>query len=120
MRGARRFVCPDCERELNEWNGRFPNHADATAVTPCPMAGRKVPDSIVAAARMERRADEVLEMAARLRDENPTPIRSALTNARRDVLEEWAFVALAAINVDEPASSIFAWVYALDKTGAHA
>lgn len=82
------------------------------------MAGQPVPESVIHEAVLEKRAGQVLDMAVNLRDEDPRHVRRALAHAPREVLEQWALIGLAGIDVDRPATEIFAWVYGLDTTGA--
>lgn len=65
--------------------------------------------------QLERTADMVLELACRLRDEDPQIIWDTLRNLGRGDLQELAVIALAAIPVDKPKTEVFAWVYQIGE-----
>jgi len=60
--------------------------------------------------KLERTADTVLNLACRIRDEDPELVYRALDNLDRDNLLEVAMIALAAIPVDVTKDELFGWV----------
>lgn len=85
-------------------SGRFnPDHK------PEPVAPRDYSHTHCTA--LERTADHALDLACRLRDEDPQIIWDALTGLGRRDLQELAVVLLAALPIDKSKADIFAWVY---------
>jgi len=60
--------------------------------------------------KLERTADTVLNLACRIRDEDPELVYRALDNLDRENLLEVAMIALAAIPVDVTKDELFGWV----------
>lgn len=60
--------------------------------------------------QLERTADIAITLACRLRDEDPQIVWDALTHLDRGPLQELAVVLLAALPVNQPKNTIFAWV----------
>lgn len=63
--------------------------------------------------QLERTADAAINLACRLRDEDPQIVWDALRHMNRGDLQELAVVLLAALPVDKPKHHIFGWVYQL-------
>lgn len=59
---------------------------------------------------LEHTATIAIDMACRLRDEDPQIVWDALSNLHRGQLQQLTVVALAALPTDQPKSQIFAWV----------
>ncbi len=64
---------------------------------------------------LEHTADIALDMACRLRDEDPQIVWDTLSNLNRGALQELAVIALAAMPTDQPKRQIFAWVYQIGE-----
>jgi hypothetical protein len=64
------------------------------------------------AAHMERLADTAMDLAVRLRDEDPARVWDALQRLEPDQVRELTMVALAGMPVDTPVSELFGWVEA--------
>lgn len=59
---------------------------------------------------LDKVADAAVDVACRLRDEDPQLIYDALARMERHDLIELVMVALAAMPIDKPKSQIFAWL----------
>lgn len=62
------------------------------------------------ATEMDQAADAVMELACRLRDENPALTWNALWRMDRVALQKVCMVALAGIDPDTPVAELFGWV----------
>ena len=63
--------------------------------------------------QLEGTVDTALELACRLRDEDPQIVWDALSALDRRELQEFAVIALAGLPIDHTKQQLFGWVYDL-------
>lgn len=73
-----------------------------------PTAPEQITDE--RAAELEAVAGVVLDMACRIRDENPTIVSEALWSLPHWDLVEFAIAAIAAIDIDSTKNELYSWV----------
>lgn len=84
-----------------------------TSHKPAPINPRNLtPDNC---RRLERTADIALDLACKIRDEDPQIIWDILESLHRNHLQELAVILLAAIPIHQPKSEVFAWVYQIGQ-----
>lgn len=66
-------------------------------------------------AELEQLVEVAIDLACRLRDENPVLVSETLSRMGRRELQEFAVVLLAAMRVDCTVEELFGWVLELDS-----
>lgn len=79
-------------------------------VEPVPKRWYRYDRSEIRSERLERTADAALDLACRLRDEDPQLVFRSIELLDRQALQELAMVLLAAVPVDRSKDQIFGWV----------
>ncbi|OCB15121.1 hypothetical protein A5689_27085 [Mycobacterium intracellulare subsp. yongonense] len=92
-------------------NGKFVRHADASILRECSWSLKPLPRN--RGHELARAARTVLELADRLRDDDPALVWRYLHNLDVDKLRELTMVAVAAINPDQTMDEAFGWVMEL-------
>lgn len=111
-----RTVCPYCGRHITAKGGRYTRHGltyDSDQY--CPLSEQPAPTQGFTPDDHRRRAGIVCQLAAQLRDQDPTLIHSYLAVQPRPELERLLTVALAAIPTDKTLLDIFDWVTQLPE-----
>jgi len=79
-------------------------------VEPVPKRWYRYDRSEIRSERLERTADAALDLACRLRDEDPQLVFRSIELLDRQALQELAMVLLAAVPIDRCKDQIFGWV----------
>jgi hypothetical protein len=79
-------------------------------VEPVPKRWYRYDRSEIRSERLERTADAALDLACRLRDEDPQLVFRSIELLDRQALQELAMVLLAAVPLDRSKDEIFGWV----------
>lgn len=103
--------CPGCGRMRDTSHGKFVRHADASMLRECSWSQQPIPSS--RAHQMARAARTVLNLADQLRVDDPDLVLRYLQRLTPDKLQEFAMVALAAVNPDQTVDDAFGWVMEL-------
>ncbi|AVP42356.1 hypothetical protein SEA_MISHA28_56 [Mycobacterium phage Misha28] len=104
-------LCPMCGRPTSTGSGRYSVHsATGDRGDTCRMSRRPVPPTGLTPADHERRATLVTTLAWMVRDEDPSEVWDYLTTLDDAELQRLLVIALAAIDVERPASELWGWV----------
>lgn len=81
-----------------------------------PEPPRRTDSSAERCWQLEETVDTALDMACRIRDEDPQIVWDALDQLNRRQLQEFAVILLAGLPIDQTKHQLFGWVY--DLTGS--
>lgn len=112
---APRIACVYCGRDITTVQGRYVRHATPDGA-PCPMERFRHPITDTGPDGHEKRVTTVMDLAARMRDEDPALVWAYLTGTPAAEVQRLLCIALCAIPDDiEPRAGLLGWVWDLDN-----
>lgn len=102
--------CPGCARMVKTVHHKYSRHSQFPTGPACRFGGDVVSDGAIEATRNVERARTVLDLAHRMREEDPVRVHEWIAHIKREELEALMCLALAAIPPDQSLSTAFAWV----------
>lgn len=109
-------MCHKCTCVVDVKDRRYRTHTDLIDGGECLMVGRVVPPEGLTPESMEYLARKVLpDLVGVLRDEDPWVARVYLTSMPVAILQMLCTVAIAAVDVEQPITSLLDWVRPFDR-----